>query len=364
MTWAELNYSKKAVRRAGDYFIEKEKVFDADEFLASFEILSNWRASHAYPIHSMLGYFRKKAFEIDKNAVIAQRLKRTPSIISKLRREGDMKLDRMEDIAGCRIVVENKNDVYEVRSKIVGGRTRNTLRRERDYIVNPKDSGYRGIHLIYQYNGKKSAYTRHSVELQIRSKVQHSWATAVEVVGTFTGQALKASMGREAWLNFFKLASIAFEDIENKRLTRNVATKDRLELIKYIDRLGVLPRLRAFAVSTKHLGSDKKNHGDYFLLTLEIEKSNIQIKRFSSDNFEKATQQYADLEKEFKENSNRDVVLVSAESVHGLKKAYPNYFADTTDFSKNLERILTVNKKMQNTRQRESLKQQKLDLNE
>lgn len=345
MSWVELNYSKKAIRRAGDYLISDD--FSVENFIASYETLNNWRASHAYPIQSMLTYFRSKAFAIDNNAVIVQRLKRTPSILAKLTREEGMKLDRMEDIGGCRIVVSNKQQVYDVKNLITTGRTRNILRRQRDYIKNPKESGYRGIHLIYKYNGNKENYNSHSIELQIRSKVQHAWATAVEVVGTFTGQSLKASKGHDAWLSFFKLASIAFEDIENKNLSRNAGTKERADLIKYIDRLGVLPRLRAFAVSTRHLGKDAKNKRDYFLLILEIDKSNIQIRRFSPDHIESATRQYAELEKEFKDNINKDVVLVSAESVHGLKKAYPNYFADTTEFSKNIERIIDTNKILQ-----------------
>lgn len=344
MTWAELNHSKKAVRRAGDYLIKGIENTNFLEYFNAYDVLSNWRSSHAYPIQSMLGYFRKKAFEVDENSIIVQRLKRTPSILAKLIREGDMKLDRMEDIAGCRIVVSNKANVYEVRKKLVQGHTQNTLQRERDYIKYPKSSGYRGIHLIYRYNGKKTIYKGHSVELQIRSKVQHSWATAVEVVGTFTGQSLKSSQGQEAWLSFFKLASIAFEDIENKKIKRNATSKDRTELIKYIERIGVLPRLKAFAVSTKHLdlGNDKK--GEYFLLVLHIDESNIQVSRFSPEKLDQATEKYAHLEKEFKGNINKDVVLVSAESVRGLKKAYPNYFADTTEFSKNLERLIEANK--------------------
>lgn len=155
MTWAKLKYSKKAVRRAGNYLIDEWKKIDIDKFSESYDILSNWRASHAYPMQSMLGYFRKKAFETYQYSVIVQRLKRTPSILAKLRREGGMKLDRMEDIAGCRIVVSNKYNVYSVRNKIVNGRTRNILRRERDYIKSPKESGYRGVHLVYRYNGKK-----------------------------------------------------------------------------------------------------------------------------------------------------------------------------------------------------------------
>ncbi len=39
--------------------------------------------------------------------------------------------------------------------------------------------------------------------MQIRTAVQHSWATAVEVVGAFTAQSLKSSQGNEKWLDFF-----------------------------------------------------------------------------------------------------------------------------------------------------------------
>lgn len=182
MSWIELKHSKKSVRRAGDYLISEEHNFEhVEHYLECFNILDNWRSSHAYPIQSMLGNFRRKAFEVDKNALVVQRLKRTPSILAKLRRESGMKLDRMEDIGGCRIVVSTKAQVYEVRNVLVDGRTRNVLSRQRDYIKEPKPSGYRGIHLVYKYNGSKKQYINHAIELQIRSKVQHSWATAVEV---------------------------------------------------------------------------------------------------------------------------------------------------------------------------------------
>lgn len=344
MSWVELEHSKKMVGRSGDYLISDN--FDIDKFLEAYKVLENWRSSHAYPIQSMLGYFRKKAFEIDSSSVVARRLKRTPSILSKLKREKGMKLDRMEDIGGCRIVVASNKQVYDTREAIVNGRTRNILRRERDYISAPKKSGYRGIHLIYQYNGKKEQYSTHVIELQIRSKVQHSWATAVEVVGTFTGQGLKASQGRNSWLKFFQFASIAFEEIENKELATNAGTHNRLELIKYINRLSVLPKLNAFAVSIRHLGRDKQNKNNYFLLILDVDKSNIQVIRFQQGHIDSATKKYAEFEKKFKGNVKKDVVLVSAESVHKLKKAYPNYFADTTEFYKNIEQIVEANKKL------------------
>ena len=345
----KLKYSKKAVRRAGDYFVDQDTElddFDIDEFFKHFAIVENWRSSHSYPMQSMLGYFRSKAFENDKSSIVVQRLKRTPSILGKLRREEGMKLDRMEDIGGCRIVVSSKQNVYDVKNAILDGSTRNILHRQRDYIKEPKDSGYRGIHLVYIYNGAKEEYHKHKIELQIRSKVQHSWATAVEVVGTFTGQSLKASQGHDAWLNFFKQASIAFSDIENRKLAKNATTEDRKLLIKYIEKLGVLARLRAFAVSTRHLGRDDNGKTAYYLLTLEIDKSNIKIKKYLTSQLPEASDKYAELEREFKDNSNRDVVLVSASSIRSLKKAYPNYFADTTEFAKYLKQVIEANNKI------------------
>jgi hypothetical protein len=40
-------------------------------------------------------------------------------------------------------------------------------------------------------------YNDLKIEMQLRSQYQHAWATAVETVGTFIGQALKSSIGPE-----------------------------------------------------------------------------------------------------------------------------------------------------------------------
>lgn len=346
MKWTTLQHSKSAVRKAGECIIEIEddSTLSLDLFIRkitdSYRILNNWRSSHAYPLQSMLMHFRNKALEVDRNAIVVQRLKRTPSILSKLRRESGMKLDRIEDIGGCRIVVPKLSDVYNVRDAIVESRTRNILKRERDYIKEPKPSGYRGIHLIYKYNGNKNEFSNHHIELQIRSKLQHAWATAVEVVGTFTQQALKASQGEDTWLQFFELASVAFKDIENNDLKKNSQSRERIALLEHIEKYDILTRLKAFAVSTKHLGKTDKKQRDFYLLILEIDTSYIQVKRFYRHQLESANEEYIKYEERFKGNKQKDVVLVSAESINSIKKAYPNYFADTEDFTKNLESII------------------------
>lgn len=53
-----------------------------------------------------------------------------------------------------------------------------------------------------------------------------------------------------------------------------------------------------------------------------------------------ATAQYAELEAEYSNDDNINIVLISAESIRSLKKAYPNYFADSDFFLENLQRIL------------------------
>ena len=137
-------------------------------------------------MHALLMMLRKKATDIDTNAVVVQRHKRAPSIIGKLTRFPKMELSRMQDIGGCRAIVSSVRDVQRLNKHIQTSRTRNELHREYDYIAEPKESGYRGIHLTYKYNGEKTEYNGYFVEVQLRSKVQHAWATTVEIVDTFT----------------------------------------------------------------------------------------------------------------------------------------------------------------------------------
>ena len=66
-----------------------------------------------------------------------------------------------------------------------------------DYIAHPKSDGYRGVHYVYKYRSgstPKAEFNSLRIEVQLRSRLQHAWATAVETVSTFTGQALKSNV--------------------------------------------------------------------------------------------------------------------------------------------------------------------------
>lgn len=298
-------------------------------------VLANFRSEHVRPMQSMIVNIRKKAFEIDKKAIVVQRLKRIPSIINKLKRFRSMQVSTMGDIGGIRVILNNIRQVERLAQALKNSRTRNKLLSTKDYISNPKESGYRSIHLTYSYQGQKRNYKDLRVEIQIRSLIQHSWATAVEVVGTFSQQNLKASYGDKQWLDFFKDASKAFIYLEDKQpVPENLQSKINAKM----NELKVKETLLSYTIAAHE--SDKKE--GYYLLKLDIEKKEIYAKyitpKFLFDGYE----EYRRIEQEISENEKQDVVLVSASSLKDLKKAYPNYFADTLFFLRNLEKAFNA----------------------
>ena len=196
---------------------------------------------------------------------------------------------------------------------------------EKDYLETPKESGYRSIHLTYAYQGEKEEYKNFKVEVQIRSKVQHAWSTAVEVVGTFLGNNLKASQGDEKWLNFFKVVSQRFASLEES----NKATDEiKKEIKQQTDNLNIINKLEATTVIAKHSKATK----GYYLLELDMRKKTVLPTHYSEKKRSKAEEEYRRLEQEISEDPTQDVVLVAADSLSELKQAFPNYFGDTSEF--------------------------------
>src|SRR5207245_5775536 len=137
-------------------------------------VLSNWRGCHGYPINTFQATLRDKLKRLGMNeAFVAQRLKRTPSIIAKLKRFDTMQLARMQDIGGLRAVVMTVPDVRQLQEDYKKSNFKHELS-EKDYITEPKSDGYRSVHLVFRYKNERApAYDGLSIELQIRTKLQH-----------------------------------------------------------------------------------------------------------------------------------------------------------------------------------------------
>lgn len=70
--WQTLEYSKQEVRRAAKKLVDND--LSLEDKIHCLTILANFRSSHNYPMQSMIGYFRKKAFAIDKKAIVVRSL--------------------------------------------------------------------------------------------------------------------------------------------------------------------------------------------------------------------------------------------------------------------------------------------------
>ncbi|MGD9732861.1 MAG: hypothetical protein AB7U45_11835 [Desulfamplus sp.] len=335
-------YSRKEVKKAGEILISSDKNFDEKSW--ALEVMNNWRACHSYPVNTFQSNLRKKIKDNGfKNALVVQRLKRVPSIIGKLERFPSMQLSRMQDIGGLRVILTTIDQVRALINDFNSSKFRHELVREYDYIKNPKKSGYRGVHLVYKYsNSRAPEYNNLQLEIQVRTKLQHSWATAVETMGTFLQHPLKSSEGPDEWLEFFSMAGSAFAYLENapvlyeyKDLTESQITK---ELIERESKLKLIDQLKAFRETVKAFEQRNLNY-KYYLLLLKMNERLVRFEGFRAKELDLATERYLYYEKEFGEQKSNQIVLVSGDSFKSLKKAYPNYFLDTHEFINQLKRL-------------------------
>ena len=350
MPWATPKNSRNRVNAAGVVVASKlpgDRKGNS-EYPEAVNIIANWRSAHSYPLNTFQMTLRKRARHVDPDAVISQRLKRHVSIEAKLQRFTRMQLSRMQDIGGCRVVLPNVVQVEGLVAKYRSARSRlqHNLVTSTNYIEHPKADGYRGHHLVYAYVGseKKSVYNGLRIEVQIRSQMQHEWATAVETVDIFTGQALKSSAGKPRWERFFALMSTAIAKFE-ERVPVPGTPMDQTDLIREISdlqrELGVNATLGGIRAAMKlALEDERYQDAKYFLLYVDPEHSSTTLWPYLRGESQAANNQYSELEKRRGDDPRVQVCLVSVDSLQGLRLAYPNFFGDTTRFQRLLGELI------------------------
>jgi len=215
-----------------------------------------------------------------------------------------------------------------------------------DYIQTPKRSGYRGYHLIYQYKSdKKETWNGLKVEMQLRSALQHAWATAVETVDMFTGQALKASGGTKEWRTFFRMMSAAIASREGTPPvpdTPQEAGELRLQLKEHCQSLDVIRRLEGYRSTLRTLEQPEATNARYYLIVLDPTAETVTVRSYGAGPAQRKTalDEYAQIEQTLAPR-RADAVLVAVESLATLYRAYPNYFFDTRLFIEAVLEALT-----------------------
>jgi ppGpp synthetase/RelA/SpoT-type nucleotidyltranferase len=200
---APFPYSKARVKRAGEtvrtYLSPGQPDPPGAELVEALEVVTAFRAAHQVPLTKATMGLRSMVATEGCQLEVSQRLKRFGTILNKLWRHQGMDLARMQDIGGCRAVLDSIDEVYRVQRRI---RRNGREKRYVDYIVDPAESGYRGVHSIVEYDGR-------SIEVQLRTQVQHHWALTVERLGGRLDVDLKSGYGPSEVLGLLEAISRA-----------------------------------------------------------------------------------------------------------------------------------------------------------
>ena len=203
----ELMYSKGQIDRAGRTLRRAmtgdEPPPSVDEVVEATIVVDAFRRAHGTPMSSARASLRSC---ISSEGLVAeelsQRLKRMPTIVDKLRRLPTMKLSAMQDLGGCRAVLASQTEVARVRERFMS----NSIQRNgvpdtvRDYVAQPRSSGYRAVHLWTRFGDRR-------VEVQLRTGLQHQWAMLVENITTLAGVDYKSGYGSEAVHDWLRMLS-------------------------------------------------------------------------------------------------------------------------------------------------------------
>lgn len=376
MAWSEPKYTRSRVDAAGKLVAENPASartgLESQDVIDAIGVVNNWRASHSFPLYAIRRTLESRAKKISEYSIVAHRMKRFPSIERKLSDNAyrHMALTQIQDIGGCRAIMPSIEEVFrlvEIYTK--QSRMQSVLLREpSDFISKPKDDGYRGVHLVYKFQSKKvKAFNGHRIEIQIRSALQHAWATAAEMLLTFTTIPVREtvtaynSLPRDPqeialWRRFFKLMSSAIAKRENQPIVANTPGNEAeliSELRTVANKLNVVTVLNSW--SKLIVWYEDSNSGlpgslpslsgaSQFLLQLTPPDgrmpSSLHITPFTHAQAEDAFKFYMILEAEQRTALNKNVVLVSVDSIDELKSAYPNYWGDTDLFVRTLKELI------------------------
>lgn len=186
-------------------------------------------------------------------------------------------------------------------------------------------------------------YTSRRIEIQVRSQLQHKWATALETIDLFTEQTLKAGGGAHFWKRFFVLTSSLFALKENCPIVPDsMTTYDQLvqETRGLWNGLRIRAQFDGWITATQ--SSIPQDHGTnaMYLIEVDTEKKTTKVKVFSS--LHQAYSEYGETEKKNQFLSGRTAVLVSTWNIDQVRNAFPSYYGDTKDFLTEIEGIIRL----------------------
>lgn len=194
---------------------QNEKLDIKDE---TFEKLMFFYESALNQLETQLNILKneyKTLYNYDLIDHISCRIKDPKSILNKMSKKNYDKtyinlIDKINDVAGIRIVCNLKDDIFFIRNLIKQLPGINILN-EKDYVSNPKKSGYSSYHLIVEVPVKLTNNTINvKCEIQIRTLAMDFWATFEHKTKYKTNYNINKKTSKEL-VNYAKIIS-KFDD--------------------------------------------------------------------------------------------------------------------------------------------------------
>lgn len=323
--------SKTKLDRAGRILASR---LDSDEYerLELEDLLDEYRKAHLTPLSEMTLELQEWLAQYGSRYYIAQRLKRKPQILRKLRRFS-VRLTQLQDIGGCRIILSTNPDIDKLLlflKECVDKQSDMSIERVTDYRVRGRDdSGYRALHLILSRSGYK-------LELQVRSRIQHYWAESIERTSVIYGFYLKELEGNPIVVQYFKSLSDLFYDIEANRLPSTAlkleianARDAAEEIIKGADTRKVFDSyvnegiIRTLVEKEKHLGGRGLKN---WIIVFDWNQGSFVSWDVVARDPDEAIRKYVEQERAFPPESGFEVVLVGSSEVATIRETHSHYF--------------------------------------
>lgn len=306
---ATFSISNTALRKLGKKLrtqdFESECLVMLDNYRRSFKDCGN-------EVYMRLIEISKQVYS---NPITTYRVKRINSIITKLIRLPTRQLDQIWDIAGCRCVVRNIDQVYKIRELIA---KEYVIRNEFDHYKTLNESGYKSLHLYVE----SKIDARKKIEIQLRTETDHSWATLVEIVDLIYDVSIKEGKvdGKTKVQRDLEKFLLLVEAKESEY-------RQKVRALDIIIRYDIFNKLRNvfirnyYDVRRQYAMLDKVKNSFFIIETDEVNYKPIitrfdDMKAAEDAYFQKYTNQ---------ENNNFVLINIANPSLENLEKAYSNY---------------------------------------
>lgn len=323
-----MEYSKSKIDKSGRVLSLAGDI--DEEYLELEDIFDSYRAHHLEPLSQLTIDLQRWLHEYGNGYYIAQRLKRKPQILRKLKRLS-VRLTQLQDIGGCRIIVNSNKDVNDlvffVEGKISSQSNLKKLRLT-DYREKGRDvTGYRSVHMMIEAD-------KRVLELQIRSRVQHYWAESIERTSVIYGRHLKEQDGDPEVISYFKELSDVFYEIESGR-DPSVQSKISLdkrrvkaqEIIELSDKNKVFDSfvnedIVKTLTSTQGLSESLNN----WIIVFDWNSGDFITWESVGRNTEEAVKKYVEYENQFTSDKNYEVVMIGSSDIATVRQTHSHYF--------------------------------------